>query len=185
MKNSRWIIVGLLVVGALFFLLRPSADGPDRQGPIRIALTPWTQSEPPTYVAKLLLEDFLDLDVEVNEVDIGVAFQGLTTEDFDLFVDAWPGLQANYFEAHGDRLNVLGKPIYSGTELGWAVPAYVPVNSVSELNNYVDEFQGRVIGIDPGAGMQQTSEAIIEAHELDLELTEGSEFAMLAALADA
>lgn len=186
MKNSRWIIIGIVVVGVLFFLLRPSVDGPENQGPVRIAMPPWTTSPPPTYVAKVMLEDVLGLDVEIQEVDIGVAFQALTTDDFDLLVDAWmPNLHANYFEAHGDKLALIGGPLYSGTELGWAVPAYVPVNSVSELNDYVEEFQGRVIGIDPGAGMQQTSEAIIEAYDLDYELTEGSEFAMLAALADA
>lgn len=186
MKNSRWIIIGVLVIGALFLLLRPSTQAPDQQGTVRIAMPPWTTSPPPTYVAKVMLEDVLGLNVEVQEVDIGVAFQALTTDDFDLLVDAWmPNLHANYFESYGDKLALLGGPLYSGTELGWAVPAYVPVNSVSELNDYVDEFKGRVIGIDPGAGMQQTSEAIIEAYELDYELTEGSEFAMLAALADA
>src|SRR5690606_33911632 len=126
------------------------------------------------------------LTVRIEEMDVGIAFQAVAAGDVDLLVDAWmPHLHANYFEAHGDRLDVLGVPLYSGTELGWAVPAYVPVDSVAQLNDFVEEFGGRVIGIDHGAAMMRISQQIIDAYGLRYELVEGSEFVMLAAVSDA
>lgn len=59
------------------------------------------------------------------------------------------------------------------------------MDSVAQLNDFVEEFGGRVIGIDPGAGMMRISQQIIDAYGLRYELVEGSEFAMLAAVSDA
>lgn len=185
MKQLRWIIiVGLIAIGAVGCSTGQKDAEADKT--ISIAMPPWTTSPPPTYVAKVMLEDVLGLKVNIEEVDVGIAFQALVTKDIDLLVDGWmPHLHANYFETHGDNLDVLGDPLYTGTELGWGVPSYVTIDSVTQLNDHIDEFGGRVIGIDPGAGMMQVTEEIIETYELDYELVEGSEFAMLATVADA
>ena len=73
-----------------------------------------------------------------------------------------------------------------GARLGWAVPDYVTVNSIAELDAAADRFGGRIIGIDPGAGLMRMSEDAIKAYGLKkMQLVEGSGATMTAALADA
>ena len=65
------------------------------------------------------------------------------------------------------------------------MPSYVKVDSIADLNKYVDKFDGKIIGIDPGAGLMRLSEQVVKDYGLDYELMEGSGATMTAALADA
>lgn len=184
-RSGVWAaVIGSLVALALLFAWLGGDRAPMGQT-VRIAMPPWTTSPPTTYIAKLLLEE-VGLNVEIDQTDAGVAYQALAAGDIDLLVDSWmPNLHANYFETYGERIEILGEPIYTGAEVGWGVPAYVPANSVEELNRYVREFGGQVIGIEPGAGMMQVSEQIIDAYNLNYELIAGSEFALLTTINEA
>ena len=59
------------------------------------------------------------------------------------------------------------------------------INSIEELNEHVDDFGGRIVGIDGGAGIMLATEQAIEDYGLGLELLESSDMAMTAALVDA
>ncbi|MBO8141486.1 MAG: glycine betaine ABC transporter substrate-binding protein [Firmicutes bacterium] len=185
----RWIVLAIVaaVVAAAVINFLPD-QAPGQASLVRIAMPPWTTSPPPTYVAKAMLEDLYGLSVAIEETDVGVAWQSVANGDIDLLVDAWlPNLHANYLEAHRDNVEILGEPLYQGADLGWAVPAYVPADSVEDLKDesIAAMCNRRVIGIDPGAGMMRVSQQVLEAYDLDWELVEGSEFAMLTALDDA
>jgi hypothetical protein len=63
--------------------------------------------------------------------------------------------------------------------------AYVSIEKISELETHRKKFNGKIIGIDPGAGIMKTSEAAIELYGLDFKLLASSGPAMTAALKDA
>ena len=65
------------------------------------------------------------------------------------------------------------------------VPDYVLITKISELNDHKKEFKGRIVGIDAGAGIMETSEKMIEAYNLDFKLLASSGSAMAASLKDA
>jgi glycine betaine/proline transport system substrate-binding protein len=65
------------------------------------------------------------------------------------------------------------------------VPKYVPVDSIEELNANKDLFGGKIIGIDPGAGIMQNTEKALKQYGLDYSLVSGSDATMTASLAKA
>jgi glycine betaine/proline transport system substrate-binding protein len=142
----------------------------------------WDSEIASTHVVAAVLEDELGYNVRLTSVDAGPMWAGLARGDFDAMVAAWlPGTHEAYYEQTQDRVVDLG-PNLDGAKIGWVVPAYVDVNSIDELNDYVDEFGGEVIGIDPGAGLMAASDEAVEAYELNFNLVEGSDAAMTAAL---
>jgi glycine betaine/proline transport system substrate-binding protein len=53
------------------------------------------------------------------------------------------------------------------------------------MNEYRDEFDGQIVGIDAGAGVMQTTEELINEYELNFDLLTSSGPAMTAALSSA
>lgn len=106
--------------------------------------------------------------------------------DVEGIVAAWlPTTHEHYLNGVKDSVENLG-PNLEGTQLGLVVPTYVTIDSIAEINDHADEFDGKIIGIDPGAGMMSTTEQVIEDYDLDdIELMEGSGATMTAALANA
>jgi glycine betaine/proline transport system substrate-binding protein len=77
-------------------------------------------------------------------------------------------------------------PNLVGTRIGLVVPSYVTIDSIAELNDNAEKFDGDIIGIDPGAGLMSKTEEVLEAYKLDnIELMVGSGATMTAALANA
>src|SRR5690625_7603677 len=65
-------------------------------------------------------------------------------------------------------------------------PEYMEdINSVEDLNDHKDLFEGEIIGFEPGAGTMEVTETLIEDYNLDFELVPSSEAAMLGALREA
>ena len=60
-----------------------------------------------------------------------------------------------------------------------------PINSIEELNANADKFGGKIIGIEPGAGLMRDTDNAVDEYDLDLELVEGSTAGMTAALKSA
>ena len=108
------------------------------------------------------------------------------TESHDAFMECWPSLHKDYLDRYSDKLVCLGK-VYEGTETGLAVPTYVTIDKISQLNEYADKFGGKIAGVDAGAGMmRKTEDELIPQYGLDkIELMASSGPAMTAALADA
>lgn len=149
---------------------------------IELGYVQWDSEIASTHVVASIIEDELGYDVELTAVDAGPMWTGLARGDFDAMVAAWlPNTHAAYLEETQDEVVNLG-PNLEGAKIGWVVPEYVTVDSIDELNDYVDEFDGEVTGIDPGAGLMAASEDAIEEYDLDYDLISGSDAAMTAAL---
>ncbi len=143
----------------------------------------WDSEIASTHVVAAVLMDELGYDVELTSVDAGPMWTGVAQGDFDAIVAAWlPATHAAYWEQTQDRLVDLGSNL-EGADIGWAVPTYVEVDSMDDLNDNADLFGGEVIGIDPGAGLMAASDEAMTAYGLsNFVLLDGSDSAMTAAL---
>lgn len=150
---------------------------------IDIGYVLWDSEIASTHVVAAVLMDDLGYDVELTSVDAGPMWTGVAQGDFDAIVAAWlPATHEAYWSQYGDDLVDLG-PNLDGADIGWAVPAYVDVDSIADLNDHADEFGGEIIGIDPGAGLMAASDRAMEVYALDdFTLLDGSDAAMTAAL---
>ena len=156
-----------------------SADG----GTIRIGWMPWDEDIAATYLWERILTDE-GYDVELTQLDVAPVFEGVASGDLDLFFDAWlPSTHEDYWAEYGDRLEDLAV-WYDNGLLTWAVPEYMDIDSIEDLAGMEAELDGRIVGIEPGAGLTRLSrEAVMPDYGLDgFELIEGSTPAMLAEL---
>jgi glycine betaine/proline transport system substrate-binding protein len=149
---------------------------------IELGYVLWDSEIASTHVVAAVLMDELGYDVNLTSVDAGPMWTGVAQGDFDAIVAAWlPATHEAYWAEYGDSLVDLG-PNLEGADIGWAVPAYVPVDSITELEDNVALFGGEVIGIDPGAGLMAASDRALDVYDLDYQLLDGSDAAMTAAL---
>lgn len=151
---------------------------------VRIAYVEWSDAVVATNILKQVLEE---KGFEVKAIPLAAAamWQAVATGDADASVAAWlPLTQAAYYEKLKNRLELIG-PNVTGARIGWAVPAYSKLNSIEDLKTQSAEVEGKVIGIDPGAGVMKTSEAAIKAYGLPVKLVDGSDATMTSALKDA
>lgn len=166
-------------------LTGPADGGGEDTQEINIALIAWEEAIATTNMWKVILEE-KGYDVTVTEVDVAPMYQGAANGDVDLFLDTWlPITHADYWEDYGDQLEDLGS-WYDNAKLTITVPSYMEdVNSIPDLADNVEELDGRVVGIDPGAGLTRvTKEEALPGYGLDgdFELVESSTAAMLAEL---
>ncbi len=150
---------------------------------IHLGYVLWDSEIASTHVVASVLMDELGYDVELTAVDAGPMFTGLAQGDFDAVVAAWlPFTHEAYLDQFGEDFVDLG-PNLDGADLGWAVPTYVTVDSIADLNDVADQFDGEIVGIDPGAGLMAASERAFEDYDLsNFILLDGSDAAMAAAL---
>ncbi|KAF0284328.1 glycine betaine ABC transporter substrate-binding protein [Spiribacter roseus] len=160
----------LLVTGALGMALAGGAQAQDDT--IEIGWTAWSDAEFVTKLASRLINENTDHTVELVQTDIAPQYQGIETGDIDAMMMAWlPATHEDYYEEIAPNVENLGV-LYNGARLGWVVPDYIPesqLSSLSDLSNESvrDKLDGRITGIDPGAGLTQLSESAIEEYELD------------------
>ncbi|MEX0789244.1 MAG: glycine betaine ABC transporter substrate-binding protein [Actinomycetota bacterium] len=159
-----------------------AANGADAQA-VNIGWIPWDEDVAVTYLWEYLLEEE-GYDVDLTQLDVAPVYQGLADGDIDVFLDAWlPQTHSDYWERFGDDLEDVGVWYDSGT-LNLAVPTYMDVETIADLQGQADTFNGRIVGIEPGAGlMRVTREEAVPTYGLeDYEVLEGSTPAMLAEL---
>jgi len=107
---------------------------------------------------------------------------GIGDGDFDAIVSAWlPGTHKDYYEKVKDKVDNLG-PNLEGAKIGLVVPEYVTINSIEEMNSVKEKFDGKITGIEPGAGIMRATEKAIEDYGLDFKLQDSSSAAMAASL---
>ncbi len=141
----------------------------------------WDGEIASTNVMKLVLEE-AGYDVEIIAVDAGALYQGLADSQFDFTTSAWlPQTQKNYWETYGEDIDSVAVNL-EDCRIGLVVPAYVTIDSIEELNANKEQFNGEIIGIDPGAGIMSTTETAIEEYGLDYELIASSSAGMAADL---
>ncbi|MGF3057366.1 glycine betaine ABC transporter substrate-binding protein [Microbacterium sp. YY-01] len=143
----------------------------------------WPEGEAASYLWKLVLED-QGYTVDLQYADAGPVFSGVADGSYDLALDGWlPFTHADYFEEFGNDIVDLGS-WNDDAKLTIAVNADAPVDSLTELAEKADEFDNRLIGIEPGAGLTKaTQENAIPTYGLEgMDFITSSTPAMLAEL---
>ena len=176
-------VLTLMVVSMLMLGLAGTAVAKDK---VRIAYVEWDCAVASTNMVKAVLEEKMGYEVEILPVAAAAMWQATASGDVDGMVTAWlPVTHGDYLKRVSKKVEDLG-PIVGGAKVGWVVPSYVTIDSIEEMNANVDKFDGRIIGIDPGAGLMAMSEKTMEAYDLNkFELMEGSGATMTASLANA
>ncbi|UJL45688.1 glycine/betaine ABC transporter [Virgibacillus sp. NKC19-16] len=99
---------------------------------IELAYVNWDTETASTNVVALVLEE-LGYDVKLTMVDMGVAFQALSSGDVDGMLIAWlPVGAASYYEEYQDEIVDLG-PNLEGAQQGFVVPEYMDIDSIEDL----------------------------------------------------
>ncbi len=181
-NSPKGILSGLSVMALLFVL---NSCAPEEGQEIDLGYVEWDSEIASTHVVAAVLEDELNQNVSMQSAEAGPMWAGMGRGDFDATVSAWlPATHEAYWDDFGDDVVDLG-PNLEEARIGWVVPEYTPIESVEEVNDFYDELDGEIIGIDPGAGLMQASEEAIEVYGIELDLVEGSDAAMTAALESA
>ncbi|WP_330456811.1 ABC transporter permease/substrate binding protein [Streptomyces sp. NBC_00820] len=185
------VVVLALAAGGIGIFGSPSetsaASGTDvgKGKEIRIGYIPWDEGIASTFLWKELLEE-RGFKVTVTQYAAGPLYTGLATGQLDFETDSWlPTTHAEYWKKFGDRLDDIGK-WYGPTSLELSVPSYVKgVDSLADLKAHASEFDGRIVGIEPSAGMMGLlKDKVLDAYGLkgSYDVVDGSTPAMLAEL---
>ncbi|MFJ3719506.1 ABC transporter permease/substrate binding protein [Streptomyces sp. NPDC090057] len=152
---------------------------------INLGYIPWDEGIASTFLWKELLEQ-RGFKVNTTQYAAGPLYTGLATGQIDFETDSWlPTTHAEYWKKYGDKLDDLGK-WYGPTSLELTVPSYVKdVNSLADLKGHASEFGGRIVGIEPSAGMMGLlKDKVLGQYGLkgEYQVVDGSTPAMLAEL---
>ncbi|ANI61036.1 MULTISPECIES: glycine betaine ABC transporter substrate-binding protein [Pseudomonas] len=144
----------------------------------------WEDLTPITGITKKVLEDS-GYSVKVVEFsEWGIAYAALTKGDIQVLASQTDYAANDYWSKNKNRLEKLS-PVSYGLYQGIAVPKYVDIDSVDQLNDNSEKFGGKIIGIEPGSGLMSDATKAVSAYGIKLKLLEGSTAAMTAALKSA
>ena len=143
----------------------------------------WDENVAISSLAKVLLEEELGYHVELQRSNVAVlkqVYRGVAEGDLDAFQDVWIPNQSAYLSDVEDEVVHLDPWFEGQTAQGIAVPYYMDVRSLSELDRAGTDM---IIGIEPGSAVQpQIENKVIPGYDPDMKLVEGSTPAMLSEL---
>ncbi|MGM0417899.1 MAG: glycine betaine ABC transporter substrate-binding protein [Thermodesulfobacteriota bacterium] len=179
MKNLR-LLTALMVALAITAGFAANASAKEK---VEIVYVEWACATASSNVMKAVIEQETDYEVELTSVSGSAMYAALADGDQDAMTTAWlPVTHGAYMDKYEDDLDNLG-PNFKGAKIGLVVPKYVEIDSIAELNDAADKFDGEIIGIDPGAGVMGKTEKALDAYNLDnIELVSSSGPMMTATL---
>lgn len=144
----------------------------------------WEDLTPITGITKKVLENAGYTVKVVSFSEWGIAYAALIKGDIQIITSQTDYAAHDYWTKNKNRLEKLS-PVSFGLYQGIAVPKYVDIDSVDQLNDNADKFSGKIIGIEPGSGLMSDATNAVSGYGLKLKLLEGSTAAMTAALKSA
>ena len=144
----------------------------------------WEDLTPITGITKKVLEDS-GYSVKVIEFsEWGIAYAALTKGDVQVLASQTDYAANDYWNKNKNRLEKLS-PVSYGLYQAIAVPKYVDIDSIEQLNDNAEKFGNKIIGIEPGSGLMNDASKAVKDYGIKLQLLEGSTAAMTAALKSA
>ncbi|MDU9030346.1 glycine betaine ABC transporter substrate-binding protein [Pseudomonas mediterranea] len=144
----------------------------------------WEDLTPITGITKKVLEDSGYTVKVVEFSEWGIAYAALSKGDIQVLASQTDYAANDYWNKNKNRLEKLSSVSY-GLYQAIAVPKYVDIDSLDQLNANADKFGGKIIGIEPGSGLMNDATNAVNAYGIKLKLLEGSTAAMTAALKSA
>ncbi|QGH33295.1 glycine/betaine ABC transporter [Gracilibacillus salitolerans] len=147
---------------------------------ITIGQINWAENIAVTNMWKAILEE-KGYNVKLNVLDMGVMMQALESGDLDAHLEIWlPVQDANYLEEYQDTVNFSEATWFDTAKVGLVVPEYLEeVNSIEDLNEHKELFDGQIVGFDAGAGTMDVTKELIDDYNLEFDLLASSEATML------
>lgn len=134
---------------------------------ISVGLDPYDYSTVPAYLTQVIMEQE-GYEVEIEEADVGVLYEALSSAEIDAFIDVWsPNLHEDYLETYGDSFEIAGT-LFNDMPFGMGVPSYMEdINTIQDVADNPELFDEEVYAIDPGSGMAYTTEKMVEEYQMD------------------
>lgn len=191
-----------LTAFAIGVLLLLGASSASSASALRIAYVDWSSSVASAHVVCALLSERLEQPCELIETTADEMWRMVAEGEADVMLSAWlPDTHAEYYAQYGEQLDDLG-PNLTGTRTGLVIPATgvgrqtdqrgahtqpsLDIQRIAQLNAHRQALGGRIIGIDPEAGIMAATEQALEEYALSgFRLIPGAESTMTASLADA
>jgi len=151
---------------------------------IKMGTLSWEDLTPITGITKKVLEDAGYTVTVTDFAEWGIAYAALTKGDVQILTSQIDYAAQDYWNKNKSRLEKIS-PVSHGLYQAIAVPTYVTIDSIDQLNENADKFGGKIIGIEPGSGLMRDAGNAVKVYGLDLTLVEGSTAAMTAALKSA
>lgn len=150
---------------------------------LKLGYIEWDENVAVSNLTMVLLEEELGYEVELrvtNEAVVRQVFRDVADGDLEAFQDVWIPNHKNYLSEVEDDVEHL-EPWFEGeTAQGIAVPYYMDVHSLAELDQAGTDM---IIGIEPGSAVHpQIKNEVIPGYNLDMLLVESSTPAMLSEL---
>ena len=166
-----------LVMGAITLT---GCGGLGQNSGLVLANIGWDENVAVSNLTKALLEDELGherVDIDTNE-DLDATYRRVASGELDAFQDVWLPNQETLLEQVAEEVEHLDPWFLGETKQGMAVPAYMDVRSIEELNGTDAAF---IWGIEPSSVMnQEVGGEVIPAYGLKQKLVEAPTAGMLA-----
>ena len=165
-----------LVLGVLVLT---GCGGLGQDNGLRLANIGWDENVAVSNLTKVLLEDQLDYqDVEIRtSEDLDSTYRDVASGELDAFQDVWLPNQEDLLERVAEDVEHLDPWFLGKTKQGMAVPAYMDVKSIDQLNGTDAEH---IFGIEPSSViMREVGGEVIPAYGLRQTLVEGPTAGML------
>jgi glycine betaine/proline transport system substrate-binding protein len=177
MSSKRLAAILALVMGAITLT---GCGGLGQNSGLVLANIGWDENVAVSNLTKVLLEDELGyerVDIDTNE-DLDATYRRVASGELDAFQDVWLPNQEALLDKVAEDVKHLDPWFLGETKQGMAVPAYMDVRSIEELNGTDAKL---ILGIEPTSVMlQEVGEAVIPAYGLKQELVAAPTAGMLA-----
>ncbi|MFK8332673.1 glycine betaine ABC transporter substrate-binding protein [Pseudomonas sp. BJa5] len=151
---------------------------------INMGTLSWEDLTPITGITKKALED-QGYTVNVTSFsEWGIAYAALSKGDVQVLASQIDYVAQDYWNKNKNKLEKIS-PVSHGLYQAIAVPKYVTIDSLEQLNEQADKFGNKIVGIEPGSGLMSEAATAVKEYGLKLNLLEGSTAAMTAALKSA
>ncbi|MCA7914015.1 glycine betaine ABC transporter substrate-binding protein [Burkholderia contaminans] len=154
-------------------------------GTVVIGVNNWAENIAVANLWKALLTE-KGYDVTLQPGDKAIIYNGVAQGKLDLTFEVWlPSADGPPYDAIKSRVEKIG-PWFPRAQLGLAVPDYVAIDSIDQLNANAAQFshdgKPTIFGIEPGSGLMKLTGEARTAYALDATVLPSSEAAMLLAL---
>jgi glycine betaine/proline transport system substrate-binding protein len=139
----------------------------------------WDENVAVSNLTKVLLEDELNyerVDINTSE-DLDATYRAVASGDLDAFQDVWLPNQEALLDQVAEDVEHLDPWFLGETKQGMAVPAYMDVRSIDQLNGTDAQF---IFGIEPSSVMmQEVGQEVVPAYSLKQKLVAAPTAGML------
>src|SRR5688500_10652241 len=170
-------VILALVLGALALT---GCGGLGQNSGLLLANIGWDENVAVSNLTKVLLEDELgyeSVEIRTND-DLDSTYRDVASGELDAFQDVWLPNRDAVLDQVAEDVEHLDPWFRGETKQGMAVPAYMDVKSIPQLNSTDAKF---ILGIEPTSVMlQEVGQEVIPAYGLDQELVTAPTAGMLA-----